>query len=188
MNTQSKLEGSGIFKKEKSVLGFRQLNTFNKSGIAEIFSSPDYVKLYDEEIQEITLDLISIAEMVLSNFDYQSIDEVTAYSGLKIQSSDGEFLFDDNSEVDEQSISSSVSAGLANDAFNISNVCIPEINSAISNDSSNVITYYGYYPANGNKVASMPGYKKDQSYYDLDIPITDQPGVISYRIYLVSED
>lgn len=157
-----------------------------------LFYSPDYKATYEEEIQEMNLNLLSLAETALSNYDFQTIDTINETSNTVIYNQDGSvagFDYADFSSITNHQTGTSISSK----TYSISDNTISEIytalNEKINTVYSNFISKFGH-TKNGQTVTttSFPGYDKNGNpYYDLEINVTDSPGVIRYNIYMVEE-
>lgn len=156
-----------------------------------LFYSPNYKTLYDELFNNISLEILNTAEMVLTNFDYQTIDLVDEVSPALYQDIDGQFSVDfkDYTTV----IVPSTGSSIANMIYAVNDTTISDIDNKLNNPLSDVyadvLVYFGKHNAAGKFVKYLPKYDADgKPHYDLQIPTTDISGVIGYNIYMIEED
>jgi hypothetical protein len=156
-----------------------------------IFYSPNYKTLYDEFFKEVSLEILNTAEMVLSNFDYQTIDLVDSVSPATYQNTDGSFSI--NFRDVPPTVIASTDSSTANMIYAINDTTVRDIddklNNPLSDVYSDVLNYFGKHSSSGTFVKYLPKYDEDgKPYYDLQIPTVDISGVLGYNIYMVEED
>jgi hypothetical protein len=153
-----------------------------------LFYSPDYKVLYDKIFSDISLDLLNTAEMVLSNFDYQTIDLVDETSSFVYQNSEGDY------EVDfteyPPNIVGSVSASTANLIYDISDKVLSYIENELNSDEYlNSLKYFGKNDSTGSFIKYTPSYDENGiPKYNLEISVDNSNSVIGYNIFMIQED
>lgn len=158
---------------------------------AKLWYSDDYKKLYADEIRRISLQLLQMPDLVLSQFDWETIDFVPDYTGTVIREN-GEVIQTTYAEPQE-TIRSTVNPIIANTIFRIQNNTFAPVIKAVSPLRSGYTKYLQNFGHHRNRSSEMreyfPGYKANGNpYYDIEIDFEDMPEVNSYTIYLVEED
>ena len=156
-----------------------------------LFYSPDYKVLYDKLFSDISLDLLNTAEMVLSNFNYQTIDLVDEDSSVVYQNQNGEY------EVEftkyPENIIGSVDSPTANFIYAINETALSDIENKLNVKSSEKfeqkMQYFGRGTDTGSFTKYLPFYDENGvPRYDLEMPVVDISGVIGYNIFMIQED
>jgi hypothetical protein len=180
-----------VKKFSKKVLGILPKKNSKASPGKTLFYSPDYKVLYDEVLKDASLTLLNTAEMVLANYDYQTIDTVSENELYVYQDDDGQYFAEVLEYTD--SVVPSVNATTANIIYAIQETTVSDIddklNNLLSNVYSDILQYFGKYNSSNEFVKFRPGYTKDgRAYYDMELPIVDISGVLGYNIYMIEED
>ena len=174
---------------KKSIISVLPKSSSKASPGKKLFYSPDYQTIYKKEIDEINLQLLNTAEMVLSNYDYRTIDSVNDSIVSISQNADGEFEIDFNPP--EPTIFGAVSPSISNTIFGISEKVVSIIEGKLNNTLSylSVLINYGKPDATTKLPSGLPTYDKSgKPTYDLYLTgINDSNGVIGYNIYMVKE-
>jgi hypothetical protein len=156
-----------------------------------LFYSPDYKVLYDKLFADISLDLLNTAEMVLSNFDYQTIDLVDEDSSIVYQNENGEY------EVDfteyPPNIVGSVDSSTADIIYEINDKTLSVVENELNIKSGEVfeskMKYFGKGTDTGSFTKYLPSYDENGvPRYDLELPAPDISVVIGYNIFMIQED
>jgi hypothetical protein len=156
-----------------------------------LFYSPDYKVLYDKLFSDISLDLLNTAEMVLSNFNYQTIDLVDEDSSLIYQNNNGEYEIDFTEYP--SNIIGSVDSPTANFIYAINETTLSDIEDKLNVKSSEKfeqkMQYFGRGTDTGSFTKYLPFYDENGvPRYDLEMPVVDISGVIGYNIFMIQED
>jgi hypothetical protein len=156
----------------------------------KVWYSADYKRLYDGEIQKQVLELLNIPDMVLANYDWETIDS--------LQDSSGSTFYEDNEIIYEQyfepetKIQSSISPQAANLVYKIQDNLVPihvSLNNYRSEDST-VLSNFGFHKSARAEITPLfPSYTSNgQPRYDLELEFVDAEEVLGYTVYLVEED
>lgn len=159
----------------------------------QLFYSPNYKVMYTALQEQIALEILNTAEMVLSNFDYQSIDLVDQSYSEIIENEDGTFEYLVAEDID--TVFATASPQTANMIFSINNATITSIDNALNNPLSDtysdILKWYGRYNSKGEFTANLPAYDNDgKPRYDLNLSedSVDISGVLGYNVYMIEED
>lgn len=158
----------------------------------EIIKSEDYQRLYDSEIQSQALELLEIPEMVLSQYDWETIDSLVDKVGNQVYDNQGEVVYFDYQEP-EQKVTSVVSPEKANLIYRIQNESFSDVQKALSSyrsTFSGMLDNFGFHKSkNSELIAGFPSYTATGSpRYDLEISFVDVDAVNGYKVYLIEED
>jgi hypothetical protein len=156
-----------------------------------LFYSPDYKVLYDKLFSDISLDLLNTAEMVLSNFNYQTIDLVDEDSSIVYQNDDGEYEIDFTEYP--SNIIGSVDSSTANFIYAINETTLSDIEDKLNvkglEKFEQKMQYFGRGTDTGSFTKYLPFYDENGvPRYDLEMPVVDISGVIGYNIFMIQED
>lgn len=176
----------------KTVKGILPKKNLKASPGKTLFYSPDYKVLYDEILKETSLELLNTAEMVLANFDFQSIDDIDEVSVAVYQDAEGKF-FVEKSEY-QSPISTNINPSIAENTYMINDKVVSQIDDKLNNPKSQVykdiLSLYGR--DNGSSfIKYLPKYDEDgKPFYDLKIQLDDIDisGVIGYNIFIIEEE
>lgn len=159
----------------------------------KLFYSPDYKTLYETEIREMNLALLNLTDVMLTNYDYKSIDFIPSDSPNIKYDDSGAVV--DYSYLEESSTTRHQSSpSVAEKIYGISDGSIDVIRAVLDikpdSDYKDFLECFGNYKEGGQVITkNLPGYKKDGSpYYDFELTISDYDLVTEFEIYLVEED
>lgn len=176
---------------QASATALSKSNNLKATKFPNLFYSPDYKELFNKEIEEITLELLETAELVLTNFDYKTIEGIGDYRpSVSYDEFDSitsvELSESDNITVPQTTLEQS------DITYNIAATTISPIKYSIQSlpgiSYSSILSNYGYHSSGPNNIKNYAGYRSNgQAYYDLEIPVLDVDGVIGYNIYMIEE-
>lgn len=156
-----------------------------------LFYSPDYQQLFNKEIEEMTMELLQIAEVALSSYDYRTIDFVTDFNPRIEYDNFGQIVstFARDSFLPYLPQTTVEQANILHD---MASLVISPVKDALQlspeTKYSDILKNYGYYGSGADIIQYKPGYRADGTpYYDLEIAVIDPDGVIGYNIYKIEE-
>lgn len=175
----------------KTVRGVLPKKNSKASPGKTLFYSPDYKVIYDEVLKEASLTLLNTAEMVLANYNYETIDSVNESETFIFQNEDGAFSIAFDEYV--PSVIGSIDPSTSNFMYAINETTISDLDNKLNNPASDVysdiLQYFGKYNSSNTFVKYLPKYDEDgKPSYDLEIPLVDISGVLGYNIYMIEED
>ena len=156
----------------------------------KVWYSADYKTLYQGEISRQALELLKLPDMILANYDWETIDS--------LQDSSGSTFYENNEIIYEQyfepevKIQSSISPQAANLVYKIQDNLVPvhvSLNNYRSEDST-ILSNFGFHKSSRSEITPLfPSYTSNgQPRYDLELEFIDAEEVIGYTVYLVEED
>lgn len=159
----------------------------------QLFYSPDYQQLFNKEIEEMTLELLQTAELILSTYDYKTIGYLNDNSPILSYDNFGKLV--SRTEKDSvQILSHQVNPAVADKTYSILETTISPIKESIcvrpNSNYSSLIQNFGHHgtTTGPNIIKYRPGYRPNgDAYYDLELNVTDVDGVIGYNIYMIEE-
>lgn len=156
----------------------------------KLWYSQDYKTVYDNEINKQVLELLNVPDMVLSQYDWETIDSMSDTNGTVVREND-EVIYTEYQEP-EVKIQSTIPPEVANLVYKIQENLSP-IHDSLNNYISNAITRllnFGFHKAKGaDLTAIFPAYRAGgEPRYDFEVDFVDIDGVLGYNIYLVEED
>lgn len=159
----------------------------------KLWYSPDYKKIYDAEIKQINLLLLETADMMLSNFDYTTIDYVPENMNPTISSENDENRAINYAEPPADIAPHQTNPFIANKTYEVvDNSLTPlrqNLDETRNSNYRNILSAFGYSSKSGGFNQYRPYYSSNgTAYYDLSINIPDTDIVTGYKIYLIEED
>lgn len=156
----------------------------------KVWYSADYKTLYEGEIKRQVLELLNIPDMVLANYDWQTIDSLQDSSG-SVFYENGEVIYEQYFEP-ETKVQSSISPQAANLVYKIQENLVPihvSLNNYRSEDST-ILRNFGFHKSARSEITPLfPSYASNgQPRYDLELEFVDAEEVVGYTVYLVEED
>lgn len=156
----------------------------------KLWYSADYKTLYQNEISRQTLQLLNIPDMVLANYNWETIDSLQDYSGTSIIEN-GEVIYEEYYEP-EVIVESSISPHKANILYKIQQNISP-LHASLNNYRSSdieILSNFGFHKAKRSDITPLfPSYTNNgQPRYDLQLEFDDAEEVLGYNIYLIEED
>lgn len=156
----------------------------------QLFYSPDYKQLFNKEIKEITMELLQVAEVALSSFDYRTINSIADFSNKISYDNFGNVLSRSNMYAGPI-INQTIDSFLSNSIQQINTLIVSPIKDLLqikpNKTYSSILENYGYHRSGPDIIKYLPGYKGTQPYYDLELNVGDIDGVIGYNIHMVQE-
>lgn len=180
-------------KKEEVLGGGVTKNNTKPVKYPKLWYSPDYKKIYDAEIEQLNLLLLETADMMLSNFDYRTIDSLAENANPTISSQNDEFRVINYSEPTQNVAPHQTSPFDANKIYSIVSRSITPLRQALdesrNTDYQSILHSFGYSNKSNGFLRYRPYYSQNgTAYYDLSINIPDCNIVTGYKIYLIEED
>lgn len=180
-------------KEEKVTSGGAKKNNTKPVKYPKLWYSPDYKKIYDAEIEQINLMLLETADMMLSNFDYKTIDSLAENHNPMISYQDDATRQIDYAEPVPNVATHQTDVFTANKIYEIvSRVIIPirqGLDESRNTDYQEILYNFGYHNKKDGFIRYRPYYGSNgTAYYDLSISIPDISVVSKYKIYLIEED
>lgn len=161
--------------------------------LSKLWYSKDYNVLYDTEVKRISLQTLAMPELVLSNYDWETIDYVPDTVG-RIIMANGE-VTSYTYATDKQIIKTSVNPQISEMIYKMQNTSFAPIIQSLDFVRSGFETYlqnFGHYikrSQNKGITQYFPGYYQNgEPYYDIEVTFEDIGEVTGYTIYLVEED
>lgn len=181
-----------IFRTPKKNSSTTEQLTGKKRGtdLVKLWYSADYQKLYTAEIERQTLEILSLPDMVLSYYNWETIDSLPDSNGTLMLEGD-EVIYQEYQEP-EVKIQSTIPPEVANFIYKIQEQIAPvhdSLNNYISTDAT-ILSNFGYRKSRKSDITpSFPSYTSGgDPRYDIQLEFDDIDGVSGYAVYLVEED
>jgi len=136
-----------------------------------LFNTLDYTRTYSEEIQKLTMELISAGDDLLTNYTYESIDFLPDVD-IEVKTQSGEYV--NSRSIFEQSerseyIESIIDESQTSEEIDIANQLITYLESKISAkvEFSERLKYFGSIDSSGNFKKGIPTENKVDFFLDL---------------------
>lgn len=156
----------------------------------KLWYSADYKATYEGEIQRQALQLLNLPDMVLSNYNWETIDSLQDSTGTSFYEN-GEIIYEEYYEP-EVKVQSSISPEAANLVYKIQENLVPihvSLNNFRSSDYDILANFGLHRAAKSDITPFFPSYTNAGSpRYDLELEFRDAEEVTGYTIYLVEED
>jgi hypothetical protein len=156
----------------------------------KVWHSEDYKVTYENEVLRQALDILNLPDLVLSQYDWQTIDSLADSNGSSVYEN-GEVIYEQYQEP-EVKVQSTIPPEVANLVYKVQENISPihdSLNNFISDDVT-ILSNFGFHKTTrADFTALYPSYRNNgEPRYDLEVEFLDVDGVAGYTFYLVEED